>query len=118
MKKVAIVILSDTETDEGLGRVYNGLSAAKEFMDAGDEVQVFFDGTGTRWPGVLVDNNHPAHNLYQDTFEVIKGACAGCAAVFGAEESVAQLGISLVDDVNGQPSYKQMLDADYQVLTF
>ena len=35
MTKVAIVILADTETNEGLGRVVNFLSVAKEFNEEG-----------------------------------------------------------------------------------
>ena len=35
MTKVAIVILADTESNEGLGRVVNVLSVAKEFKEEG-----------------------------------------------------------------------------------
>jgi hypothetical protein len=33
--KVAIVILADTESNEGLGRVFNALSVANEFKEGG-----------------------------------------------------------------------------------
>ena len=48
MTKAAIFVLADTQTEEDLGRVVNALAAAKEFKQAGDKVQVIFDGTGTR----------------------------------------------------------------------
>jgi len=35
MTKVAILILADTESNEGLGRVVNALSVAKEFKEEG-----------------------------------------------------------------------------------
>lgn len=46
MSKVAIVILADTDTHEGLGRVVNALEAVKEFKDGHDDVQLIFDGAG------------------------------------------------------------------------
>lgn len=48
MPKAAIVVLADTETHEGLGRVVNALEAVKEFQDAGEDVQLIFDGAGTK----------------------------------------------------------------------
>ena len=47
MSKVAIIILADIETKENFGRAVNGLMTAKEFKDAGDDVQIIFDGAGT-----------------------------------------------------------------------
>ena len=35
MTKVVILILADTESNEGLGRVVNALSVAKEFKEEG-----------------------------------------------------------------------------------
>ena len=48
MSKVAIVILADTAGPGDFGRAVNGLMTAKEFKEAGDEVQIIFDGAGTR----------------------------------------------------------------------
>jgi hypothetical protein len=44
--KIAIVVLADTDTYEGLGRVVNALEAVKECRDAEDEVRLIFDGAG------------------------------------------------------------------------
>ncbi len=50
--KTAIVILSDPKGgDESLGRLFNGLATAHEAMQAGDQVEIVFNGAGTRWPG-------------------------------------------------------------------
>ena len=40
-------MLADTETREDLGRAVNAMIATKEFKDAGDEVQLSFDGAAT-----------------------------------------------------------------------
>jgi hypothetical protein len=53
MAKAAIVILADTESKEGLGRVANALTAAKEFKEEEHEVTVVFDGAGTKWVGEI-----------------------------------------------------------------
>ena len=51
MTKVAIVTLTDTESRDGLGRVVNTLSVAKEFKEEGYEVSIVLNGAGTRWVG-------------------------------------------------------------------
>jgi hypothetical protein len=47
MTKQAIAILAVMESDEGLGRMVNALTVAKEFKEVGHEVSVVFDGAGT-----------------------------------------------------------------------
>jgi hypothetical protein len=44
MIKTAIVVFSEIETHEGLGRVVNALQTAREFKETGDEVQIIFNG--------------------------------------------------------------------------
>lgn len=46
--KVALIVLADNETHEGLGRVVNAMVATKE-LPAGDEVGLIVDGGGTVW---------------------------------------------------------------------
>ena len=45
--KVALVVLADNETHEGLGRVVNAMMAARELQEGGDHVRLVFDGGGT-----------------------------------------------------------------------
>ena len=53
--KATVIIMSDPKngSEESLGRVFNGLAAAYDFKEAGDDVSVVFQGTGTRWIGEL-----------------------------------------------------------------
>ena len=53
--KAAIVVLSDpnANSEEALGRVFNGLATAYELKQTGDEVTVVFQGAGTRWLKLL-----------------------------------------------------------------
>jgi hypothetical protein len=53
----------------------NAMVVAKELKDAGDEVQIIFDGAGTQWLGELSDSNHKAHPLFEQVRDVVSGAC-------------------------------------------
>jgi hypothetical protein len=97
--KIAIIILSDPKAgEEALGRVFNGLAVAQESLHAGDEVEVVFNGTGTRWPEELSKLSHPANALYDEVRETIKGASCGCAAVFGATSGIEACGVPSLKD--------------------
>ena len=58
MTKAAIVLLTDTETKEGLGRMSNALTSVREFKEENQEVTLIFDGAGTKWIGELSDPDH------------------------------------------------------------
>ncbi|WP_447968685.1 DsrE family protein [Nitrospira sp. M1] len=86
--KVTIAIFSDPKngSEEALGRVFNGLAAAYDFKQAGDDVSVVFQGTGTRWIGELTKKDHPAHELFEAVKDQVAGVSCGCADVFGGSE--------------------------------
>jgi hypothetical protein len=97
--KLAIIILSDPKNgDEALGRAFNALALAAESRARGDEVEVVFQGAGTRWPAELTRLGHPANGLYNAVRESIVGASCGCAAVFGSTASVQACGLAEVKD--------------------
>ena len=97
--KTAIVVLSDPQAgEEALGRAFNALATAHEALQAGDEVEVVFNGAGTRWPEHLTKPAHPANALYNAVRESVKGASCGCAAVFGATAGVEACGVPLLTD--------------------
>ena len=97
--KLAIIILSDPKAgEEALGRVFNALSVAHEGLQAGDEVEVVFNGAGTRWPEELTKVSHPANGLYNAVRETVKGASCGCAAAFGATKGVEACGLPLLKE--------------------
>jgi hypothetical protein len=123
MQKAAIVILSDPGTEEAVGRVFNALAAAYDFQERGRDVTVLFQGTGTRWAGELVEEDHPAHELYEAVKGNIAGASNACSLVFGATDAVEANGFDLVsgNEVPGTPGLPSLakLTADgYSVITF
>jgi hypothetical protein len=97
--KIAIIILSDPKGgDEALGRAFNALAVAQEGLKRNDEVEIVFNGAGTRWPEELPKVSHPANALYNAVREAVKGASCGCAAVFGATQSIEACGVPLLKD--------------------
>ena len=97
--KLALIILSDPKGgDEALGRVFNALAIAQEGLQQGDEVEILFNGAGTRWPEELARVSHPANGLYNLVRETVKGASCGCAAVFGATKGVESCGVPLLKE--------------------
>jgi hypothetical protein len=118
MAKAAILVLADTETHGDLGRVVNGLMAAKEFKEAGDDVRVIFDGAATKWPGVLSEPQHKYHKLFEEVADRVVGACGYCARAFHAEQGAETAHVHLLEEYEGHPSVRRLVVDGYQVLTF
>lgn len=118
MAKVAIIVLADTETHGDMGRVANALEAVKEFKEANDDVQLIFDGAATKWIPVLSKADHILHGLYGAVKDRVTGACTFCAGAFEVTDQVQSCGIKLLGEYDGHPSFKKLIDQDYQVITF
>ena len=123
--KTAIAILSDPKsgTEEALGRVFNALATAYDFKQKGEDVEIVFQGTGTRWPAELSKADHPAHDLYEAVADTVAGVSCGCADVFGATEEVERSGLDFIKDnpipgTNGLVSLQRLIGDGATVLTF
>ena len=123
--KAAVVILSDpkTGTEDALGRLFNGLAAAYDFKNRGEDVTILFQGAGTRWANEVVKKDHPAHQLYKAVEDKIAGVSCACADVFGAREPAEKNGFDLITDnavagTSGLASLGKLTAAGYQILTF
>lgn len=118
MAKVAIVVLADTESHGDLGRVVNALEAVKEFKEANDDVQLIFDGAGTKWVVELSKPEHKANGLFEAVKDRVAGACGFCAQAFGVQERIPLCGIPLMEEFDRHPSFRKLISAGYQVITF
>jgi hypothetical protein len=123
--KAAIIIFSDPTHggEEALGRAFNGLAAAYDFKQHDTEVAVYFQGTGTRWAGIVSQQDHALHALYSAVSDTIAGVSCGCADVFGAREAAEKSGFELVTDnrvpgTSGLPSIAQLTAQGYTIFTF
>ena len=117
MAKAAIVILAGTEGPAALGRVVNGLETAKEFAEAGDPVEVIFDGAGTQWIPELEDEDGDHHELYR-TVRDDTSVCDYCAGAFGVDDAVNDAGLVTLDEHDGHPSIRAFVADGYEVITY
>ena len=118
MAKAASIVFADTETREALGRVVNALTTAKEFKEAGDDAVVIFDGAGTKWVAELSREDHKYHRLFNDVRDVVGGACSYCAGAYGVKDQVEQIGVELLEEYEGHPSLRSLINDGYHVVTF
>lgn len=118
MAKAAIVILAGTESHTDLGRLVNGLEAANEFAETdGDEVELIFDGAGTQWIPELEEEDHDYHDLYQSVQDDAT-VCDYCAGAFGVDDAVDNADVVRIDENEGHPSIRSLVDDDYEIITY
>jgi len=118
MTKIAIVVFSDTETVEALGKVSNAFMLASEAVDHGDDLKFIFEGAGTKWIGELEKEDNKFHGLYKNLKGHITGACSFCAQAFGVKSQVEESGIPLISEYKDHPSLRKLFAEGYQVVTF
>jgi len=118
MTKAAVMVLADTEGHANAGRIVNALETAKEFAENdGDEVELIFDGAGTQWIPELEDEDNDYHALYQ-AVQGDASVCDFCAGAFGVDDAVNDSGVVRLDDHDGHPSVRSLVDDGYEVITF
>jgi len=99
MSKTTLVVLSDPRGgEEALGRLFNALAAAYDFAQRKQDVQIVFQGAGTRWAGVVTQPEHPAHALYRAVEDKVAGVSSACAVAFGARDQAVGNGFDLLAD--------------------
>ena len=123
--KTAIVVLSDPKSggEEALGRLFNALAAAYDLKQKQHQVEILFQGAGTRWTGYLTNTEHPAHALYSAVADSVAGVSSACSDVFGARADAEMNGFSLIGDnplpgTSGLQSVAKYVRDGYSVLTF
>ena len=73
--KVALMVMSDTETHTDRVRVANALTTAYKFKEAGDELDLIFTGAGTKWVVELSDPDHRLNRAFEQVKDEVAGAC-------------------------------------------
>ena len=123
--KTAILVLSDPRSgsEEANGRLFNALAIAHDLQSRNQEVTVIFQGTGTRWPALLAQKDHPFHELFASVQPSVAGVSRACAVVFGATEGAVACGTKLLDDnplpgTPGLPSSAALIALGYTPLVF
>jgi hypothetical protein len=117
MTKIALVVFSDTNTMEAMGKLSNGFMIAKEAIEHGDELKIIFEGAGTKWIGELEKPEHMLHKLYAEVKPHITGVCDYCAKAFGVKSQVESAGIALISEYESHPSLRNLFVEGFQVIT-
>lgn len=118
MAKVAVVIMSDTETHADRARAANALTTAYEFKEADEEVTVVFTGAGTRWIPTLADPENRLHRAYKMVEDKIAGACKACAVSFGVKDEIEARGVPLLTEYRGHQSIRRLINEGYEIVSF
>jgi hypothetical protein len=118
MTKAAIIVLAGTEGHENAGRITNALETGTEFAEAdGDELEFIFDGAGTQWIPELEDEENDYHDLYRAVRDDAS-VCDFCSGAFGVDDAVNDAGLVRLDDHDGHPSIRSLVNDGYEVITF
>lgn len=123
---------SDGETDEqkyaillnaGPDAVATGGNAfnyAIELDQAGYEVQLFLDGTATKWPREFVNDPDRPYNYEWSEIRrrgLLVGACGYCANAFDAADACQRSDVRLLSDSGEHaPSVAQLADEGYEIV--
>jgi hypothetical protein len=118
MNKLAVVILSEMEEHQDLGRVVNALQVAKEFRQAGDDVEIIFDGGGVVSAVQLADPEHRLHRAYELVEDKVAGLCRYCARAFDVYERAEELELPFLAEYEQHPSLRSRVTDGFQVITF
>ena len=118
MTKIAIVVFSDTNTMEAMGKVSNAFMLATEAIEGGDELKIIFEGAGTKWIGELEKEDHKLHELYLSIKANITGVCKFCAQAFGVKSEIEKAKLPLLDEYKSHPSLRNLFAEGFQVVTF
>jgi hypothetical protein len=116
--KIAIVIMSDTETHADSARTANALTTAYEFKEAEEEVTVVFTGAGTKWVAELSDPDHRLHRAFEMVKDRVAGACKACAVSFGVRDEVEASGVPLLTEYRGHQSLRKLIKEGFEIVTF
>lgn len=118
MSKAAFVILASGENPESLGRVVNALMGAYEMMESEHEVKIIFDGAGTQAAATLSVPDHKYHDLFRLVRSRVSGICSYCANAYGVAPKIEQANLPFAADFKGHPSFRQLVEEQYQIITF
>ncbi|WP_302082000.1 hypothetical protein [Salinibaculum rarum] len=117
MTKAALVVYAGTDDSSDAGRVINAMVATKEFIEAGDEVKLVFDGAGTQWIPILESEEYEYHDLYTVVRDAV-AVCGYCANAHGVENAVASAGLDRLTANDGHPSIRSLVADEYEIVTF
>ncbi len=114
--KVALFIYEPISGDAS--RVYRALRTAYEFISAGDEVAIVFDGSGTEALAEILRPGGSFHSQFLLVKNNIVGACKVCSKSHKVADPIAEAGIVLLDEFEGEASVRKYVASGYTILNY
>ncbi len=118
MAKISVVLLAGTELHSDLARALNALALVKEAKEAGDDVELVFDGAGVSWIPELNDPEHKLHKVFLAVKDRVAGACEFCVGAFEVTDEVRAAEIPFLSEFEGHPSLRTRIAEGYEIVTF
>ncbi len=115
-QRVAIFVYEPINGDAS--RVYRALRTAYEFVSSGDEVAIVFDGSGTEALAEILRPGGKFHAQYELIKNHIAGACKVCSKSHQVADPIAEAGIELLDEFEGEASVRKYVTSGYTILNF
>ena len=115
-KKVLVVVLANTETHEGKGRVTNALMMVRELQEANHEVKLLFDGAGVESFAEMKDEDNEFHDMYKKVEHNVAGGCSFCAQAFGVSDDLDD--DDLLSEYHEHQSFAKYVKDGYQIVNF
>lgn len=116
--KIAQFIYTPPEGHGNGSKIYRALRTAQELHEAGDEVQIVFDGAGTEALAAISQSGHDLYAAFDKVHNLVAGACAVCAQSYGVKEQLAASGFPLLRDYRGEASMAKYIHEGYQIITY
>ena len=122
MQKVAIVVLTNSDSPEGRGRMVHALHLANDLKEANDDIKLVFEGIGVTWLDAFAKRDHPFTENYGPLFDAVEdkilGACNFCSTRFDVRETVQSKGYNFLGDEGKHHRTRDLIAAGYQIINF
>ncbi|MDZ7843557.1 MAG: hypothetical protein U5K99_01945 [Anaerolineales bacterium] len=118
MVEAAVVIFAEMESQGDRARVVKALQTAREFKEAGDDVEIIFDGGGVTSAVAVANPEDQMCSLYAHVEDKVSGVCRYCSKVFDVYDQAEELGLPFLAEYHQHPSLRIRVVDGYQVITF
>ena len=84
------------------------------------DIRIIIEGAATALIPALEKQENPLNGLWQKAkqSDLIEGACKACAKKMGTADLAKELGLSLLDGMNGHPGMAEYQKAGFEIITF
>lgn len=123
MNKYVVMVMGESDTPEGRGRMVHAMKAVNDLKASGAEVKMVFAGIGVTWMSEIHKMEHPFVQHYQPLWESVKedvvGVCNFCATGrFKTGDETEALGFGFLGDEGQHLNISELISDGSQLLTF